>query len=111
MVTARSFQAPPAGFSVAIAPYDDTELNLQLKADFEKAFADRWQAQAMEESAAAFLLLFEAEVVPAALAPPPPSLGPARVATTEERRVGKECVSTCRFRWSPDPQQNKTYRD
>src|SRR3546814_15674645 len=20
---------------------------------------------------------------------------------TEERRVGKECVSTCRFRWSP----------
>src|SRR3546814_11696446 len=22
---------------------------------------------------------------------------------TEERRVGKECVSTCRYRWSPDP--------
>src|SRR3546814_20539867 len=22
---------------------------------------------------------------------------------SEERRVGKECVSTCRFRWSPDP--------
>src|SRR3546814_14143290 len=21
---------------------------------------------------------------------------------SEERRVGKECVSTCRFRWSPD---------
>src|SRR3546814_14472526 len=21
--------------------------------------------------------------------------------TSEERRVGKECVSTCRFRWSP----------
>src|SRR3546814_14443049 len=21
----------------------------------------------------------------------------------EERRVGKECVSTCRYRWSPDP--------
>src|SRR3546814_19873802 len=21
--------------------------------------------------------------------------------STEERRVGKECVSTCRFRWSP----------
>src|SRR3546814_13896177 len=22
---------------------------------------------------------------------------------SEERRVGKECVSTCRFRWSPEP--------
>src|SRR3546814_6282155 len=22
---------------------------------------------------------------------------------SEERRVGKECVSTCRFRWSPYP--------
>src|SRR3546814_7269945 len=22
---------------------------------------------------------------------------------SEERRVGKECVSTCRSRWSPDP--------
>src|SRR3546814_13554033 len=26
------------------------------------------------------------------------SMDPAR---TAERRVGKECVSTCRFRWSP----------
>src|SRR3546814_20298484 len=24
-------------------------------------------------------------------------------ARSEERRVGNECVSTCRFRWSPDP--------
>src|SRR3546814_17537732 len=22
---------------------------------------------------------------------------------SEERRVGKECVSTCRYRWSPSP--------
>src|SRR3546814_17518385 len=26
-----------------------------------------------------------------------------RVTRSEERRVGKECVSTCRSRWSPDP--------
>src|SRR3546814_14447622 len=26
---------------------------------------------------------------------------PAAVARSEERRVGKECVSTCRYRWSP----------
>src|SRR3546814_12068236 len=27
----------------------------------------------------------------------------ARTYRTEERRVGKECVSTCRSRWSPYP--------
>src|SRR3546814_12162477 len=26
---------------------------------------------------------------------------PTRVGRSEERRVGKECVSTCRSRWSP----------
>src|SRR3546814_3960579 len=30
--------------------------------------------------------------------PPPPG---ARRCRSEERRVGKECVSTCRSRWSP----------
>src|SRR3546814_14379573 len=25
----------------------------------------------------------------------------------EERRVGKECVSTCRYRWAPDHQKKK----
>src|SRR3546814_19365008 len=28
-------------------------------------------------------------------------LAPALVGRSEERRVGKECVSTCRSRWSP----------
>src|SRR3546814_14175147 len=27
---------------------------------------------------------------------------------SEERRVGQECVGTCRYRWSPYHQQNKT---
>src|SRR3546814_11337598 len=27
---------------------------------------------------------------------------PAEARRSEERRVGKECVSTCRSRWSPD---------
>src|SRR3546814_17733587 len=33
---------------------------------------------------------------------------------SEERRVGKECVSTCRSRWSPDHKKKnkeKQYRD
>src|SRR3546814_15949762 len=29
--------------------------------------------------------------------------GPKWKPRSEERRVGKECVSTCRSRWSPDP--------
>src|SRR3546814_13094726 len=29
------------------------------------------------------------------------SLSPAGTERSEERRVGKECVSTCRSRWSP----------
>src|SRR3546814_7586709 len=34
---------------------------------------------------------------------PPGAFGaPATVFRSEERRVGKECVSTCRSRWSPN---------
>src|SRR3546814_15693545 len=28
--------------------------------------------------------------------------------SSEERRVGKECVSTCRSRWAPYPEKKKT---
>src|SRR3546814_20581355 len=37
------------------------------------------------------------------LAPQPviPGRAPIALFRSEERRVGKECVSTCRFRWSP----------
>src|SRR3546814_19884183 len=41
---------------------------------------------------------------------PPRGLVDAAVGglSSEERRVGKECVSTCRSRWSPYPSQQKT---
>src|SRR3546814_19508312 len=29
---------------------------------------------------------------------------------TEERRVGKECVSTCRYRWAPETKKKKNKR-
>src|SRR3546814_13172642 len=32
---------------------------------------------------------------------------PAISARSEERRVGKECVSTCRYRWSPYHKKKK----
>src|SRR3546814_16715718 len=31
-------------------------------------------------------------------------------ARSEERRVGKECVSTCRYRWSPSHLKKKTQK-
>src|SRR3546814_11493302 len=31
----------------------------------------------------------------------PPTVRPSMRTRSEERRVGKECVSTCRSRWSP----------
>src|SRR3546814_7627956 len=31
-----------------------------------------------------------------------PGLQPLSLDRSEERRVGKECVSTCRSRWAPD---------
>src|SRR3546814_19611289 len=42
----------------------------------------------------------EAEAATAALAGPP-RRWPISAKRSEERRVGKECVSTCRSRWSP----------
>lgn len=95
MVTARTFAAPPPAFTVSVAPYDDSDLNLTLKADFEAALTARWQAVLREEAAAAYLLLFESEVVPANLAPPPPSLGSARV-SGEGAEVSVNVWSTSR---------------
>src|SRR3546814_13935093 len=33
--------------------------------------------------------------------PTAPELAPVAISRSEERRVGKECVSTCRASWSP----------
>src|SRR3546814_18617729 len=35
-------------------------------------------------------------------------LGPPDESRSEERRVGKECLSTCRSRWSQDHEQKNT---
>src|SRR3546814_19101667 len=36
---------------------------------------------------------------------------PSSVYRSEERRVGKECVSTCRYRWSPYHKKKKNETD
>src|SRR3546814_13308795 len=38
---------------------------------------------------------------------PCPLPSPRPSSRSEERRVGKECVSTCRYRWSPDHYKKK----
>src|SRR3546814_11578922 len=44
--------------------------------------------------------VFERRYLPRAPPSPAPSSG-IQAPRSEERRVGKECVSTCRSRWSP----------
>src|SRR3546814_12273867 len=49
--------------------------------------------------------------VPHAGRPPYPTVpdrSATRVARSEERRVGNECVSTCRSRWSPEHYKKNT---
>src|SRR3546814_17321678 len=52
-----------------------------------------------------------APVVPARFSATPEQLDRVRhnvsLSRSEERRVGKECVSTCRSRWSPYNQKKK----
>src|SRR3546814_19027634 len=55
-----------------------------------------WPIPAELDDAALERALF----APAGYNPPLSRPLPAR---SEERRVGKECVSTCRYRWSPYP--------
>src|SRR3546814_14826134 len=41
------------------------------------------------------------------LAPEEPFIPAFAIPRSEERRVGEECVSTCRFRWSPGTLKKK----
>src|SRR3546814_17913109 len=43
--------------------------------------------------------------------PKPPTVAPTLRCRSEERRVGKECVSTCRSRWSPYHYKTKQDKD
>src|SRR3546814_3909262 len=63
----------------------------ERRAELEKAAADR---KASAESRAAQLAELEVTITATA--------GDEGKLRSEERRVGKECVSTCRSRWSPD---------
>src|SRR3546814_15320961 len=79
---------------VLVTPAEiDAELEA-AEAEFDRQEAEKIERRAAEEQAkaeaAAALVTLRAYLL--ALDPAPCS---------EERRVGKECVSTCRSRWSP----------
>src|SRR3546814_13665909 len=48
---------------------------------------------------------------PRSLGQAPDGLGPGNDRRSEERRVGKECVSTCRSRWSPYHSKKKNIKE
>src|SRR3546814_14809256 len=67
-------------------------------------FADEGDVGESDESCANdAIAALEAELVQVLAAPSGERLrdGVRLAVRSEERRVGKECVSTCRFRWSP----------
>src|SRR3546814_21078938 len=81
-----------------VAPADKTAeadaiVASMLTAGFDRA-ALRWQPHVARGTPAWAML---------ALADPSP-----RARRSEEGRVGKECVSTCRSRWSPYNEQQQT---
>ena len=78
-LTTQVFQKAPDELTVSVAPYDDNDLNLRLKADFEVQLAAQQRGRVESEARAAYLLLFETEVVPADAVPRGPSLGSANV--------------------------------
>src|SRR3546814_9768413 len=70
-------------------PADFSKLLATVKADFARAATD---AAAVVGDVAALVAAIEDRL----------SSMLAESLRSEERRVGKECVSTCRSRWSPD---------
>jgi len=77
-LTAQAFGKVPADPTVFVSPYDDSDLNLKLKADFEAQLAAQGRGRVESEAKAGFLLLFEARVVLGERAPDRPSLGSAQ---------------------------------
>src|SRR3546814_16297597 len=83
----------------------DLAARLALVAIMEKHIGDRGLVGAVQPVGGAFALLRHAHVERTILLERKAALAP--VERSEERRVGKACVSTCRSRWSPDPTKNK----
>ncbi|GAB4393873.1 MAG: hypothetical protein Tsb0032_14880 [Kiloniellaceae bacterium] len=79
MIIARSFRETEDMPTIAVSPYDDSDLNLRLKADFEAELTGQQRGRPDSQADTGYLLLFETEVIPAQDVPQAPSLGSARL--------------------------------
>lgn len=79
LLTTQLFKETPAQPAISVSPYDDSDLNLTLKADFEAEIVGQERGRVERAGAADYLLLFESEVMPAEAVPQGPSLGSAEV--------------------------------
>src|SRR3546814_20616673 len=90
-----TWTSPDAAYEEAIARFVSAVLSPPTGAaflgDFVRSCRPLWLAGAINGLSQLALKLF---------APGVPDIYQGR---SEERRVGKECVSTCRSRWSPYP--------
>src|SRR3546814_17306358 len=64
-----------------------------------------WQSQCQNLAASSKLFHVERHLVRLT---PPASPWKSAIERSDERRVGKECVSTCRSRWPAYPQNKET---
>src|SRR3546814_4524950 len=71
------------------------------KTAYEMRISD-WSSDVCSSDLSSVRLSFPPESANAPFQPPRSiCITKARIRRSEERRVGKECVSTCRSRWSP----------
>src|SRR3546814_9661201 len=78
-----------------VARYDDNGQAIWMEIDIDNNL-DEINVHVIEEKA------FEATIKPPDASAMKTALDrDGHIARSEERRVGKECVSTCRSRWSP----------
>lgn len=80
MLTTRAFKDVPESETITVALYDDSDLNLQLKTEFEEQLKAR--ERVVVEAKTGLLLLFETEVIPTDQVPKGPSLGSANAGTS-----------------------------
>ena len=79
LLTTRAFKDVPPGETITVALYDDSDLNLKLKTEFEEQLKAR--ERVVVEAKTGLLLLFETEVIPTDQVPKGPSLGSASAGT------------------------------
>src|SRR3546814_7716482 len=95
------------GLHAAVRDEHGVELpELDLGGGFGIAYTSKDDPSTPSDLAACLAEIVRHECQGFGVAVPRISVEPGR-ARSEERRVGKECVSTCRSRWSPDTVQKK----